>query len=465
MKRFNPYGYPTPPAKRTRAANYNGRMGLAAAAAKLYGLATAAKVGFKTGQAIRKVFSGAGRSAPDYATAVVKAGRASGSAAPRRKRYRTQGRYVGRFKRPRRLSRKDDGALNSGFVNTSEITGTVSDVNCVYVGHSVMSGNEVIENIVYSLLRKLYKKGLQFNVTNIQEPLPSLGTGGYTIRLTRELMDGTNTIQNFDYVPSATDTIQLIVGNLLSGIAPAGAFSVIMDVFKDYAAGNTASVVNLYQPVKLQLLESANFNVLARINLKEEVFHMTVSSQLKVQNRTLAADSGADATDVSNNPLMGKLYRLGTGCPITAVDYTPLISSVPDFTGAITVASSSFTKTGFYEPPHPKMFTNCTGSSTVRLEPGAIKVDKLYYSKSQNLLKFLTSFGYGIGPAGAVATLNRQMKLKGKCTLLALEDVINVNAAQSISVAYEINRKIGVYCTTMKPAVSMGFLAQATQSA
>jgi len=424
-----------------------------------YAYRAAAKAGHQTGRAIAKHYRSAlKRPNPSSRASVKKRVRFT---VPNK--YRTNGKYVGRFGRPKPLKSGDDGALNGGFVNTSEITGTVSDVNCVYVGHSVMSGNEVIENICYSLLRKLYKKGLQFNVTNIQEDLPDLGVGGYTLRIERELMDATNTIQQFDYVPSGTITIQLIVGCALAGISPA--WVTLLDVFKDYASGNSASTVNLYCPTKLSLLRTANFDVLARINLKEEIVHVKVESLLKVQNRTLAADASADATDVSNNPLQGRLYQFGTGCPMTAVDYAPLINSIPDFTGAITVKSSTFSKTGFYEPPLPKMFVNCVGSTGVRIEPGAIKVDKLYYTTSGSLLKFLIGMGYGIGPLGAVSTLNRQMKLKGKCAMLALEDVINVNAAQDISIAYEINRKIGVYCSTMKPAVSMGFLAQATQSA
>lgn len=437
--------------------------------AKLYGLAAAAQIGYKAGKVLRTYTSANRRSPADYASHIVKAGRASvryGStpaSGAGGNRYRTRGSYYGRFKRSKRLNKKQDAVLHRGFLNTTEITGTVADPNCVYVGHSCMSGNEVIEGICSSLLRQLYKKALDLNVTNIQEPLPAFGVGGYTLRIERELMDGTNTIQQFDYVPSATDTIQFIVGSRVAGIVPA--WATLLDVFKDYASGNSASTVNLYQPTKLYFLETLNFNVLARINLKNERVHVRVDSHIKVQNRTLAADASSDATDVSNNPLVGKLYSFSSGCPMTKVDYAPLVNSIPDFTGAITIPSASFTKTGFFEPPHPKIFVNCKKSTGVRLEPGQIKEDRIKFSSSTPLLKFLTTFGYGIGPTGAVATLNRQMKLKGTCTLIALEDVINVNALQNISVAYEINRRTAVYTTPMKPATSLGALYQATQSA
>jgi len=56
------------------------------------------------------------------------------------------------------------------------------------------------------------------------------------------------------------------------------------------------------------------------------------------------------------------------------------------------------------------------------------------------------------------------MKGMGRCALFALEDVINVNGAQNISIAYEINRQEGVYLSTTKNHQAQGRFFQMTQS-
>lgn len=56
------------------------------------------------------------------------------------------------------------------------------------------------------------------------------------------------------------------------------------------------------------------------------------------------------------------------------------------------------------------------------------------------------------------------MKMMGKCTLIALEDMINVNVNQNISIAYEVNREEAMYLSTASITPAQGAFYQGTQS-
>ena len=80
---------------------------------------------------------------------------------------------------------KIDPYLKKGFKNTCEITGIVSDPDCVYVGHSTTSGHQILMVILQSLLRKLFSK-VGLTITNVTDPLIGyiLNTDGWRLQLT-----------------------------------------------------------------------------------------------------------------------------------------------------------------------------------------------------------------------------------------------------------------------------------------
>ena len=197
------------------------------------------------------------------------------------------------------------------------------------------------------------------------------------------------------------------------------------------------------------------------LNLKNEVVHMFSVSEMKIQNRSLAA-SGSESTEaVSNNPLVGRLYDFKGGVPRSrTMDCAPL--EYIGVSGVVLARAAQFDANlggvTYKEPPLPKLFSNCVGASMIRLDPGSVKQDKMVVKYNKPLLTFLKKMGDPI----SYATNNNYKWLIGKCRLFALEDVINVNATAKIEIAYEVNREYGCFLTTMKPAHAQGDYQQIT---
>lgn len=385
-----------------------------------------------------------------------------------RGRVRAQhgGRYVGRFKKPRKV--RKNMYLAKGFQHTIEVNGQVSDPDCVYVGHSTFSPVLIIEVIAQALLRKLLTKA-GWNCTSITQNIPGYlanTSDCWLFRITRINKD-TGVSTSFDYsTPAATDVnIQQICGNSSTGTAPL--WPDFLNILKEFAGGSGGtSTSNMNVPYKLMLYrQEANVGIFhqfqCELNLANEKVHLMSSSNLKVQNRTVSADGSGSIDSVSNNPIQGYLYHFKNGAPYTRIEDAFLLEKMISVTGAITVRAAEMTgsATGLTEPPSGKIFSNCSGQSRIRLDPGNIKHDRINHKvNGKPLLQFLTAFGYGQGTTGNFK------KLFGKSALIAFEDVINVNVSYNITIAYEVNRLYGCYLTTSKASPALGARYQMTQN-
>lgn len=375
----------------------------------------------------------------------------------RGQKYHTTGKYGGKF------SKKFKPVQNSvvrqkGFVHTAEIHGIVSDPDCAYVGQSCYSGYQIVELICQCLLKKLFAKA-NFVCQSITQNLPAFSDDNVSnlwrirfARINRE--DGT--VDNQDFTTVANTSINLIVGDKSAGVAPQWpgfVNSMLAYMTGDYGSGTSA--LNVQEPYMMFLYrEEGNVGVFyqheAVLHLGMEEFHIFSKSELKVQNRTLAADNSNDATDVSNNPLIGYEYRFSSGSPRSKHGTNSnLLSSVSEPSGLITARAAQL-EAAMKEPPSPTSWWNCVASSKVRLEPGEIKKSVIYHKSSMNLLKFMKKCNFSVGHN------LKQVSLFGKSSLLALEDIINVNPTNNISLAYEINREFGGYLTTKFKLSSFG---------
>lgn len=376
------------------------------------------------------------------------------------------GRDGGRFKRPRKNSKKNMNYVTKGFVHTTEVHGLVADPDCVYVGHSSFSGTQMIEIMCQSLLRKLFAKS-GWVCRSIHEKIPGYFANTSTcwrISIERKNEEtGVIVAYNYDGVGATDHTIYQLVGDQSIGLAPL--FVALLDVFRDFATGQGGtggSTNNVDVPFRLRLYREEG-NVLgtfyqfdSEIIFAHETVNYFSKSDLKIQNRTIAADSSTDANNVANNPIQGKLYHFKGGCPRAKVDGVHLVEAMLDRHGTLTARAAQIAPTDtsvaqvFKEPPKPHAFWNCSKSSTVKLNPGDTKSDSLYYSGKMPFLKFLKAIQYGYG------TGLKQVNLFGKSAMIALEDMINVNAAANINIAYEVNREYGMYFTSKVPRLALG---------
>jgi len=375
--------------------------------------------------------------------------------------------YQGKFKKAKR--NKSDPFVKNGFKHVTEVTGLVTDPDCCYIGHSTCPSYTMIEMACQALLRKLFEKaGLVINA--LADPLLHTSTNttaGWLIRVnTVDLETGAATAIA-DYPTAIGDSIARIVGQDNAGLGPA--WPALLTYFQQYGAMNTLpTAININEPLNMILYNNVGdgapiYVQVAQLNLREENIVCSVVSEIKIQNRSVSATGNEDAESVSNNPLRYVKY-LFDGIPRHRDKQTSL-KLPPTKTGVITIGSVNSGNNYMREPPSPKLFWNCKKSISGVLQPGAIKSDKLTFYKSMKLLKFLKYHAVyqsdDRDPGPGFKFLSKE--LKGPFGLFAFEDMINLNAAQRIAVAYEVNRSIGVYSTTRRVKFASGAVYSLTQ--
>jgi len=395
----------------------------------------------------------------------------SGKKKSKAPKYVTRGRYSGRFKKRKLTKSKNDVYNRHGFVNVTEVNGTVSDPDCVYVGHSTMSGDRLLTLFLQATLRKLFKQFAGWNCTSVHEPIrgyEGFGDGWKLILVLKDVQTGV--ITESGYETTTTDSIYRIVGDTAGGVTPAWAN--LYNFWVNYIGASTITQSgSVQQPTRLMLYRkevnvTSFWQFAGELYFPNEVIHYCAVSELKVQNRTLSAGGSSSTEDVSNNPIAGKLYSFNTSVPRARVEGINIIEGAVDSTGVITKRAAEFpigtVGTRMNEPPDAKVFRNCTKAANILLQPGDIKKDVIVHKKRLPVYEFWERLDWRKN-TGTVATAV-QMKAEGRCSLIALEDMINVNAAQNISVAYECNRTQMMYLSTVKNQMAQGAFFAQTQS-
>jgi len=368
--------------------------------------------------------------------------------------------YQGRLKKAKRVKR--DPFVKNGMKHTVEITGVVTDPDCVYIGHSTYTPQFVLETTLQALLRKLFEKG-GLQVTSVNDVLlPSAtATDGYFLRLDTAPAGG-GSFTSYSHAVASGATLQSITGSVTTGVAPE--WTDLIDQFTLWATGDgPVSNDNMDEPAQLRLFTEvfnttgSRYNMVCSLNLRELFAVGKFVSEIKIQNRTVSASGSDDAEAVSSNPLHVHKY-LFNGCPRNR-DKLRMISPPLYSSGILTTGASNAGFTYLKEPFSPKMFWNCSKHVKDSLQPGAIRNDKIVYYKKMRLLNFIRHMGLMSDASGTPKT----NLIKGPHMMYALEDMINVNLAQLISIAYEVNRSCGVYIFQKKSKFASGGVYFETQ--
>lgn len=359
--------------------------------------------------------------------------------------YEVTGMYGGRFRKANRVGVKStmDRYNKYGVVHITETTGSVSDANCVYIMNEVMNSADVIKYMCAAMLRKLIEgAGMRVN-------------GMDRCPFDRDAGAANEVNYNISQV-TINQTTGAAVTNTKS-VLPADTFNDIVSFFvplwEVYCSGNiTGTAANTDEFHKMNLWYGNESPIILNELLFNETFIEVYGyTEMKLQNRTLATGGSQDAENINNNPLQGRSYvfkgvpkpkgnsyvRGGTNSATVFFERIQYPRGLSTFGG-----SSSAFSPDFREPPLPKQFWNCYKGSYIRLEPGQIKkmVNKGY--KKGNILHLLKKIRLQLSPPPVTSTYSIF-----PVQMVALEDVINANAAENINVQYEVERILGVVCT------------------
>ena len=366
--------------------------------------------------------------------------------------------YAGKFRRMnKRSGRNMDRYHRAGVVSVDEVVGLKSDPNCVYVLAEVCTGKKVIINSVAAVIRLLFTKA-GISVTGWEDsPWPRLvgagstssTDGDYYIGLIgSDMTAGTHTLEA-SCGSTADQSFKDIVGEFVDWI---------LVWSQGYGALSTSNDKMPYAFVLYKHVGSAN-NLgstdikLSEVVLGEACVDLSASMTCKVQNRTASATGSEDEENVTNCPLQGRMYEFN-GTPRCKVDaFQGSTYGAYKFQQFYTQNNGleMFTPDNMdvtlKEPPPPGLFWNCSKSSKIRMEPGNIKTYGLSYRKvGIPIIRLWRSIKYEVTQSTNDFYNYSLFKVLG----FGFEEVINLNGASSLSVAVEVERRLGVLCFEKK---------------
>jgi len=371
---------------------------------------------------------------------------------------RSTSRYVGRFKKTRR--RTADSLLKYqklGVVHVDEIQGSVDDPNCVYLAHMSYDQLDMIKYATEALVRLLFRKCANLNCDSLDQEIPGLsyadsGSTWYVRLMGHQIVDGSLNI---------LVTHTLVDNDTVSKVA-----ATFYNEFVKYSSGfsstaTTGSNDNAVELVKLALFiadadgASTYSKFQGDIDLRDLRMHYMAKSELKIQNRTLSDTGSSDAENITANPLSGYMYDF-KGIPKSAnvnMYHLEAFLKVATQKGVMLTRAGSLSSTvvgggSYKEPPLPRSWKNCKKASKVLLQPGEIKKGVCSVAKRENFIQFLKTTRFQQGNVADLAVTWGKMPTQ----MIALEDVINLDQAQKVTCAYEVNRVSGVYFTMIKRA-------------
>jgi len=382
-----------------------------------------------------------------------------------RKRVRKGRRGAKRFRRPtsRKAAHNTESTYQSlGYHKTIEQYGTVSDPNCVFLGHSSVYLEEMSFTIKTALMRKILNKA-GFKITNqwneVQTSDPIVGTNGalnsFGLRFVYEKKNaftGGYAVYTYDTVDNQTFN-QICTG-----------FSDMSDQLLAYFRGAASSqAAQNDEPYRLAVYKYDTgvigftaWRLGAEMFLEDCTLDVMLSSTMCIQNRTKAAlddvptsTVGYDADRIDAQPLKGMLYEFKNGEPRIrhggpSVTITPLGSN--QIFNRTCENGLNLIRGGDYiageEPFVPKYFGNIVKATTVYLQPGEMKKTTFKYNfkgRFLNIIKKMqvTRWNGGSGTASFVAGTT------GKCQMIALEEVMRTNSSNKVTCGYERELKIG----------------------
>jgi len=354
----------------------------------------------------------------------------------------------------RRAARKGENHYAKyGAVSTKEISGTLTDGDCVYLGHSSLVPDECLRVVVYAIVRQLYKRAIGYEADNMKSVIPYRTVAG----VQKSSGHSINIKYCNNMANNTKDQVMLAITGDDQTIVSIG--DAIMPRFQEMSSG-----IDVWKNSRLlwiEIIDDTTGFCRSHMDLSTMTVDLFTKSELKIQNVTIPNVDAVTEDNVNNVPLVGRVYNMSQWCPKSSDDDNNLLDIGIQSTGMITWGPQRVTGQQYEawkEPPPSKAFLNCSSSSTVRLEPGMIKNHYSSTRKSMKLEDFLIAMAFNNSTA---STKNVRV---GTHDMFALERLLQLEGALPIKVIYECNAFTAATVSTKNRACIMQKVTYATQN-
>lgn len=383
----------------------------------------------------------------------------------RHKRQRVEGRpavpgvdaggmFQGRFRGRKTYREKGSIFSKIGYMQHRESAGVQNLSNCVYLGAASFNADELLHVAAIAMLRRLFKKYAAFH----QE----FQDADSYIQPTN-VVGGTTAINIFfQFVRTSDQFVTSFIAGDASSVPLSNWFNgstSLWEAGRQLAGVIRGMYVNASQPSILtriggyQVVNGEAISVFSD-DVTQWKYHLYSNVSLKIQAIT-PADDGAvlNATDITSNPLQGRLYRFSGITPEIRDFGNMLPGSAPDWglnnltklsanTGLIETTNNP--TDAWRNPPSKAMFNNCKYFMDVRLQPGKIKYSVIRFKFRGILEKLLLGF-YGSTDSFAPSTQGSNVTPFGTSMLFAFEKVMRTGSDQ-VKINYAHDVATGGFC-------------------
>lgn len=355
------------------------------------------------------------------------------------------------YKKNKRVKKKKNyfkEAAMKGYICREETYGTVNDEHCVYIKHSTNFVDKIAEAFCGASIRKLFTKA-GYHIPDADTVLSGTGfqavsSGSYRLLFTYYNPGSSGAPTDY----AATLTGSLTLAEIAQGITFQDYFKFMRQYFNN-VHGDTPYALALQTVDNI----TGTWTTQASLMLESEIMHIGISSTLRIQNRTLNPTSSISTDVVDNQPLIGKLYKFRGGDVRTrTASLNPSAVTDSALNGirgvGVELLQSSVLENEYKEPPTKYKFSNCYSVSNISIGVGETQKTSFLYEASGIVKKFITNFRSQRGFDNDLAVLQKNYIVKGKCEMVALEEMVRTASENKIVVGYEREITIAVHFTS-----------------
>lgn len=305
----------------------------------------------------------------------------------------------------------------------------VTSTTTAFVGHASCLVTEMLYLLIASFLKRLTMEMKQ-PMLNVLDNFGAETEVGSVVRLTtKQNVESGASVSYNDVVLGLTSTYESVIAAMASVVQTTNdqlQFLEIRYIPKGFYTGATTA--------------SGPSAGETRVCLEGSRFHFHSLSEFKMQNRTVSIVGDREADNVTNCPLMCKVYD-GTGTGTTQKAGTPGLSgynlgnsiafAANGTTGIIAALGGTIEQ--FNTPPPKSYFPNVNKVSAAGISPGEIKLSLISTKRSFSMAQFSQKvFGDALSATG------RKIKPLGKFRMFGIQKFMDPTAEGVISIAMEI---------------------------